>query len=85
MINNNKSIVFSYEATSIEDSCGEDSKSSIVSFRVHPREAFCPVSVVLTNILIHNCQPCTNTNPPSFTKDETEITSDGCCKICKRK
>ncbi|XP_037993992.1 LOW QUALITY PROTEIN: mucin-5AC-like [Motacilla alba alba] len=84
MINNRKSTVFSYEATSIEDSYGEDSKSSIASFRVHPREAFWPVSVVLIFLLM-DCHPCTNTNPSSFTKDETEITSDGCCKICKPK
>lgn len=42
---------------------GEDSKSSIVSFRVHHREAFCPVSVVLTHILTHDCHLCANINP----------------------
>lgn len=66
MINNKKSIVFSYKATSIQDSYGEDSKSNIVSFRVHHGEAFCPVSVVLTQILTHDCHLCTNTNPPSL-------------------
>lgn len=63
MINSKKSIVFSYEITSIQDSYGEDSKSSVVSFRVHHREAFCPVSVALTHILTHDCHLCTNTNP----------------------
>lgn len=71
MINNKKSIVFSYEVTSIQDSYGEDSKSSLVSFRVHHREAFCPVSVVLTHILTYDCHLCTNTNPPSLLLQRT--------------
>lgn len=66
MIDNKKSILFSYEATSIQHSYGEDSKSFIVSFRVHYREAFCPVSVLLTHILTRDCHLCTNTNPPSL-------------------
>lgn len=72
MINNKKSIIFSYEATSIQDSYGEDSKSSIVSFRVHHRETFCPVSVVLIHTLTHDCHLCTNTNPPSLLLQRTK-------------
>lgn len=58
--------MFLHEATRILDFYGRHSKSSMVSFSVHHRRAFRPVSVMVTHILTYDCHLCINTNPPSL-------------------